>query len=163
VRPGAAEADKLAALARITSQAHGRIIHFQRREVDRDVVVAKGRYAFAPIDGVYDNTSVHLFVGTPDRNEGSGGGSGDLAELLQMLGDRTGVPVIDQTEGPPPEGRLQWGHHRSSDLARYWAGPGRAEKLDRLLETVSKQTGLKFERARRKVPVWVVAEGPVAG
>ena len=37
-------------------------------------------------------------------------------------------------------------------------GPERMEKLTKLLDVVSKQTGLKLELARRKVPVWVIVE-----
>jgi hypothetical protein len=131
--------------------------------VDRDVVVATGKYHFTPIDGAYNRSSVHLFVGTLDPDEGSGGGSGDLPEFLRMIGDRTGVPVIDKTDGPPPTERISWGHHRTSYLTREPAGPARDTKLAKLLDTVSKQTGLRFERARRKVPVWVLTEGPAAG
>jgi hypothetical protein len=163
IRPDAPESEKLVALGRIASEAHGRLLHFQSREVERDVIVATGRFEVRPLDGAADKGSVHLFVGKPDSNSGGGGGSGDLPSFLQTLGTRVGVAVIDQTQAPPPMERISWRHDPSAYLTRDPPGPAKDGKVTELLDTLSKQTGLKFERARRKVPVWVVSEGPVAG
>ena len=157
VRPDAEIGEKLKAMGAIVKQAHGRTVRFEKRELPREVIVAGGRWNFQPLKGTYNEKWVHLFVGEQDRTEGAGGGSGDLAEFLQMLGDRVGSSVVDEVEGERP-GMIAWGHHHSSRLSRDAAGPERLEKLMKLLDTVSKQTGLTLEPARRNVPVWVLVE-----
>ena len=162
VRPDASEAEKLVALGRIASEAHDRLLRFESRDVERDVIVATGRFNFSPLDGAADKSSVHLFVGQPNPDGGGGGGSGDFTKFLETLGTRVGVTVIDQTQVPPPTERISWRHEASAYLTRETPGPAKDAKLTELLGTVSKQTGVEFERARRKVPVWVVSEGPAA-
>jgi len=163
VRPDAPESEKLVALGRIASEAHGRLLRFESREVERDVIVATGTFNLTPFDGAADKGSVHLFVGKPDADGGGGGGSGDFTKFLETLGTRVGLAVIDQTHSPPPIDRIFWRHDPSAYLSRESPGPAKDGKVTELLGTLSKQTGLKFERARRKVPVWVLSEGPAAG
>jgi len=163
VRPDAPESEKLVALGRIASEAHGRLLRFESREVERDVIVATGTFNLTPFDGAADKGSVHLFVGKPDADGGGGGGSGDFTKFLETLGTRVGLAVIDQTHGPPPIDRIFWRHDPSAYLSRESPGPAKDGKVTELLGTLSNQTGLKFERARRKVPVWVLSEGPAAG
>ena len=157
VRREADTGEKLAALARMVKQAHGRDVRFVKRDLPREVIVAGGTWKFTPLKGTYDEKQVHLFVDTQDEDEGAGGGSGDLAEFLRMLGDRVGSVVIDEVEGERPA-TFGWGHHRSSRLRGMNPGPERLEKLVKLLDVVSKQTGLTLEPARRNVPVWVLTE-----
>lgn len=163
VRPDAPESEKLVALGRIASEAHGRLLRFKSREVERDVIVATGTFNLTPFDGAADKGSVHLFVGKPDADGGGGGGSGDFTKFLETLGTRVGLAVIDQTHGPPPIDRIFWRHDPSAYLSRESPGPAKDGKVTELLGTLSNQTGLKFERARRKVPVWLLSEGPAAG
>ena len=157
VRPDADMGDKLLALSRVVKEAHGRTVRFEKRELAREVIVAGGRWDFRPLKGTYNDKAVHLFVDKQDDSGGAGGGSGDLPAFLRMLGDRVGSAVIDEVEGGRPD-MIQWGHHHSSRLTGEAAGPGRLEKLMKLLDAVSKQTGLTLEPARRNVPVWVLVE-----
>jgi hypothetical protein len=162
VRPDAPVEQKLAALTRIVKEASGRLVSFQKREIERDVVVAKGKYAFKPPAAAPNERAVVMYVGDYDRNSGGGGGSGDLPGFLKTLGTRVKVPVIDETEGSkPPE--FQWRHQSSAYLEREQPGPAKDRKLRVLLDNIENQTGLKFETARRMVPVWFVTEGPAAG
>jgi hypothetical protein len=157
VRKDADTAQKLQALAAIIKGQHGRTVRFERREVPREVIVASGTWNFQPLKGSYNEKWVHLFSDRQDKDEGSGGGSGDLAQFLQALGDRTGIRVVDEVQGDRPT-IISWGHHRSSRLTDLPAGPERQEKLMQLLDTVSKQTGLKLQPAMRNTPVWVMTE-----
>jgi uncharacterized protein (TIGR03435 family) len=157
VRPEADTARKLQALAGVIKEIHGRTVHFDQRELPREVIVASGTWNFQPLKGTYDERRIHLFADKQDKDEGSGGGSGDLARFLQMLGDRVGSRVVDEVQGERPK-MLSWGHHSSSRLHNLPAGPDRLEKLMLLLDNVSKQTGLKLEPARRNVPVSVMTE-----
>jgi hypothetical protein len=157
VRPGADTGGELAELARLVKQAHGIDVRFERRELEREVIVAGGTWKFTPLEGTYNEKWVHLFAGKQDKSEGSGGGSGNLDEFLKMLGSRVGSRIVDEVKGPRPE-MITWGHHASSRLYNMPPGPERLEKLTQLLDAVSKQTGLTLETARRKVPVWVLFE-----
>lgn len=158
VRPGADTGEKLAALARMVKQVHGRDVRFVKRELPREVIVAGGTWKFTPLQGTYNDKWVHLFADEQDEEEGAGGGSGDLTAFLKMLGDRVGSKVVDEVEGERPT-MFTWGHHQSSRLHNMKPGPERLEKLMKLLDVVSKQTGLTLEPARRNVPVWVLLEG----
>ena len=124
--------------------------------------MAKGQYVFKPPAEAPGERSVVMYAGEFDRNSGGGGGSGGLPEFLKTLGTRVKVPVIDETEGPKPA-QFSWRHQSSAYLEREQPGPEKDRKLRVLLDNVGKQTGLKFETARRKVPVWFVTEGPAAG
>ena len=157
VRTDAPIEQKLDALARLVKEVHGRNVRFEKRELPREVIVAGGTWKFTPLGGTYNDKWVHLFAGKQDDSEGSGGGSGDLTEFLQMLGSRVGSPVVDEVAGDRPR-MFTWGHHNSSRLHNLPVGPERLEKLASLLDVVSKQTGLTLELARRKVPVWVLIE-----
>jgi hypothetical protein len=157
VRKDADTAQKLQALAAIIKAQHGRTVRFEKRGLPREVIVAGGTWNFTPLKGTYNEKWVHLFSDKQDADEGSGGGSGDLTEFLQALGDRTGSRVVDETRGERPT-MINWGHHRSSRLTNVAPGPERVEKLKLLLDNVSKQTGLKLEPARRNTPVWVMTE-----
>jgi len=157
VRRDADTAKKLQVLAAVVKGQHGRTVRFERREVPREVIVASGTWNFQPLKGTYNEKWVHLFADQQDKDEGSGGGSGDLTQFLQALGDRTGSRVVDETKGERPK-MINWGHHRSSRLSSLPAGPERLEKLKLLLDNVSKQTGLKLEPAKRNTPVWVMTE-----
>lgn len=163
VRPEAPTEQKLAALSRVIKEGTGRLVTFEKRPVERDVIVAKGRFALKPLPGARNDRSVYLYVDPFKPDDGGGGGGGDLPGFLKTLGTRVKQQVIDETEGPPPPEQFSWLHQRSSYLHREQPGPERDAKLRALLENVTKQTGLKFENARRKVPVWFVTEGPAAG
>jgi hypothetical protein len=162
VRPQATREQKLAALSRVIKEASGRLVTFEKRDVERDVIVAKGRFAFKPLPEPAGGRSVVMYIDPFKPNDGGGGGSGDLARFLATLGTRVRNRVIDETDGPLPA-NFQWEHQQSSYLSRDPAGPERDAKLRALLDNVSKQTGLTFETARRKVPVWFLTEGPAAG
>ena len=149
--------EKLVALARVVKQATGRDVRFEKRDLPREVIVAGGTWEFKPLQGTYNDKWVHLFSDKQDDNEGSGGGSGDLEEFLKMLGDRTGNRVVDEVKGERPK-TLSWGHHRSSRLHNLPPGRERTEQLNKLLDNVTKQTGLTLEPARRNTPVWVLIE-----
>jgi len=157
VRPGADAAAQLAELARLVKQAHGVDVRFEKRELEREVIVAGGTWKFTPLKGTYNEKYVHLFAGQQDKSEGAGGGSGNLDEFLKNLGSRVGSRIVDEVTGPRPQ-MITWGHHASSRLYNMPPGPERLEKLTQLLDVVSKQTGLTLETARRKVPVWVLFE-----
>jgi WD40 repeat protein len=157
LRQGTSKADQLTALEKILAEELKKSIHFTPREVERDVIVAAGRYQFHPLGGVQKERAVHLGTGSFPANQG-GGGSGSIRQMLDWLGDRIGRLVIDETE--PSNQMIQWRDHlaRTANDIGSDTAPGR-ELLKQLLDNVSKQTSLTFRQERRKVKVWSVSEG----
>ena len=89
---------------------------------------------------------------------GGGGGTADsVSEFLQAIGNRVGMPVIDQTESSE-EIRIPYRHHRSAYLSRIEDPTEKAEKLILLLDNLSRQTNLQFTVTRWPVEIWFVTE-----
>jgi hypothetical protein len=149
---------KLGALEGLLETELGRKIRFERRPVNREVIVATGRFKFHPPVGTYENTSVHMYADEADPDEGSGGGTDDsLAEFLQTLGNRVKMPVIDRTE-PVGEIAIPYRHHRSSAVDRESNLQKRAHKLRLVLDHLTEQTELQFEVTTQPVEVWFVTQ-----
>ena len=106
---GPRESDLLKALEPILADERKRPIHFTRREVEREVIVAGGRYQFHPLGDRPDERAVHLGTESLPSEDGGGGGSGSLREMLDWLGDRAGRLVIDETESSNVA--VQWRDH----------------------------------------------------
>ncbi len=163
IRNSATREVKLRAFEELLTRELGRKIRFEKRTVERDVIVAKGALKFHPPVGTYENTSIHLYATETDPDEGSGGGTvKSMGEFLQMLGNRVNMPVVDQTA---PNGPIDipYRHHRSSRTATITDEQERARELKVLLEHLTAQTELKFEVRRQAVEVWFVTEGDGAG
>jgi hypothetical protein len=157
VDPNAETSAKLAVLCAIIKNAGGPGIRFVQKELSRNVIVASGEFVSHPLENIHHPNWIHLYVGTPDKDEGAGGGSGDLKEFLQMLGSRIDMPIDDQIGGDRPT-KLQWGHHSSTNhrqLAGLPEGKERDEKIDELLKLVTQQTEVQFKKELRMVSVWV--------
>ncbi|MHC4535368.1 MAG: M56 family metallopeptidase [Planctomycetota bacterium] len=116
VRDEAPREVKLKALEQLLADELGRSIRFEKRTVEREVIIATGKFKFHPPSGTYENSSVHLFCDQVDPDEGSGGGTAySVSDFLQRLGSRVKMPVIDKTESSE-QLRIPYRHHRSSLL-----------------------------------------------
>ena len=157
VRQGASKAGQLTALEKILADELKMPIHFTPRELEREVIVAAGRYQFHPLGDLPKERAVHLGTESLPSDSG-GGGSGSLRKMLDWLGDRVSRLVIDETDSSNE--MIQWRDHlaRAAHEMASDTESGR-ELLKRLLENVSKQTSLTFHQERRKVRVWWVS-GP---
>ena len=111
---GASKADQLKALETIVADGLKKSIHFTRREVEREVIVATGRYQFHPLGGLPNERAVHLGTESLPSEDGGGGGSGSLAKMLDWLGNRIGRLVIDETESSNE--RVQWRDHLARSM-----------------------------------------------
>jgi hypothetical protein len=161
VDPDAPLPAKLAAITGIIREAHGRLVRFERRQPEREVIVATGQFKFDPLPDLREPKLLHLFTGFIDPARG-GQQTGTSEEFFQTLETFAGQAVVDETTGARPK-ELTWVAQTSAYLADKPAGPGRQRSRQELLDNVAKQTGMKFQVTRRKVPVWVVVEGPAAG
>ena len=161
IDPDAPPAAKLAAVTGIIREAHGRLVRFELRQLEREVIVATGRFFLTPLPELREPKLLHLFTGFIDPARG-GQKTGTLDDFFQNLAGYAGQAVVDETTGARPK-ELTWVLQNSAYLANKPAGPGRERIRQELLDNVSKQTGLKLQVTRRKVPVWVAVEGPEAG
>jgi len=157
VRQGASKTDQLKALEKILAEELKQPIHFTPREIEQEVIVAQGRYQFHPLGDLPKERAVHLGTESLPSEDGGGGGSGSLREMLDWLGDRVSRLVVDETASSRET--VQWRDHLVGIMNEIASGTdsGR-ELLNRLLENVSKQTSLAFHRERRKVRLWMITE-----
>ena len=125
-------------------------LRIERRQVEREVVVARGRLALAPAVAAGGNK---IRIAAGEELGEVGHGSGQLKLFLERLGDLAGRPVIDETQSG--------GQHVSWTLDESASEPADdPAKVRELLVNVSRQTGLRLETARRPVTVYVLESEP---
>ncbi len=136
VRQSASEDQKLAALSKILKEQWGTTWEFQKKQVERDVIIATGR--FSPPAGELVQLSVEPRPQGPRV-------MGTVSSLLTKVGELTGRPMIDQSE--------------SSTAAAQWRpSPDPSippDQIDAVLKNLTDQTGLSFKQERRMIEVWV--------
>jgi len=156
VRDEAPQEEKLKALEQLVADEFGRSIRFEKRTVEQEIIVATGSFKFHPIPEAQQQNYVHLYV---DELSMSGGGTvHSVAELLQKIGNRGNIFVVDRTE-PSDENHIPYYLHRSSrDLRRMKSSPEKTEKLKMFLANVTKQTELQFEVSQQPVEIWLLTE-----
>jgi len=157
-RKGTSKKKLVRAFEKIVQYYTRQSIRFEQRHIERDVIVAKGKFRFTPLSGTYEDSWVHVFSDKLDPDEGGGGGSGSLDKFLRDLGD---IPlnqqVINETENSG-DIEVRYGWHYSGYIRKIAVGRKRMEKLQMLFDNLSRQTGLKFKQEQRKVSVWIVKE-----
>jgi hypothetical protein len=157
VRQRSDVAARLAPVERELSVILGREIVFERRRETRDVLVARGRFTFRPLDPPVvlerhsrRNDWVEIYDGTP-RLERAVGSIGGVTDLLADLGDARGVRVVSEVPVHPQP--VMWRNHA---VLAY--GAADRDRVDSILETVAEQTGVAFAWDKREVEVWVAKE-----
>jgi peroxiredoxin len=154
----ASEEQKLKALEEILAKEIGRDIRFEKRTVERQAIVTTGNFDYHRLPVVEDDRWIHMFSDDFTPDGGGGGGTADsVSEFLQAIGDRVGIPVIDQTESSE-EISIPYRHHRSAYLSRIEDPTEKAEKLNLLLDNISRQTELQFIIEPHPVEIWFVTE-----
>jgi beta-lactamase regulating signal transducer with metallopeptidase domain len=153
VRADSPRDEQLRSLGEIVYAETNRAIRFEKRTVEREVIVAKGRYEFkSHPSGNYPN-HVHLtWDGTLDRSEGQ---IRSLARLFGRLEQQLKVIIVDETE---PVENLE-GRYKSGDLFPINHDPEqRDERLRALLDNLAKTTSLQFKVEHRPAEIWFVTE-----
>jgi hypothetical protein len=160
VRDGSGPQERITALEQILRDQVNAPIYFQQRTVEREVIVARGSYRFHASDDVQpsDRRSVNIYADTADQTEGGGGGSGTFPRMLEWIGDRLNVPVVDETDSPAPV-RVSWRNHQSSYLGKLPDSPQKWATVDLVLAHLAQQTSLQFTRERRAIAVWFIQPG----
>ena len=158
IRDEVSQKIKLKALEQLIAEEFGRTIQFEKRTVERQVIVATGSFKFHPPSETYEHKSVHLYTDELDPDEGSGGGTADsINDFILRLGSLVDMPVVDHTESSKKI-KVPYRHHRTSYLRRIKDKAEKASKLEMLLANLTKQTELQFRIEKRPVEVWFVTE-----
>jgi hypothetical protein len=158
LRKGSPRELRVAALERIVQESTGRPIVFRRREVERDVIVARGTFRFQPLSGTYDESWIHVYADRLDPDERSGGGGGSLEKFIRYLGEvNFNQQVVDETQSDR-EIQVSYGWHKSGYVRLIADEKERAQKRQMVLDNVSRQTGLTFRIEHRMVCTWIVTE-----
>ncbi len=122
------------------------------REVKRDVVVARGRYRYAPLPGRSDN-AIEIYGTYLDTKGTGGGGSGKFPEFLRWVGEWIERPVVSEVEAPPKE-NVGWHYNRHSPFTE----EAKREDHDEVsvLKHLEEQTGFTFTREKKPIRVLFV-------
>lgn len=152
-REGAGREELLRAFEKILNEELNLRVRFVPDEVERDMFICSGTFDFHPLGGEYGNNQIHLFTEKPDPadNIQGGGGSGDLDSFLNYVG-RLGKQRIINADKAVVED-LIWRQHSSTTSVRL---KNELALFEMLLESVSRQTSLRFEKERQKERIWLV-------
>lgn len=160
VRKGAKVEEFIPAVEKLLRGDLGWGIRLRVEHLERDVLVATGQFASKPLSGrkEYDvefNADQRLSADTTFSAQGK------FDEFLTRMGEYVGTRVVNEVPNPPGK-VIRW--HYLSDLSTPkapGAGPAARESKpdpEGVLKSVSAQTGLTFERAKRKVRVISITE-----
>jgi len=150
LRKGATLEEYVPALERILRSEYKLPIRLSFKTEERDVIVAKGHYAFHPLQALADTGQVHVYHLEVDKTPGSaGGGTGTVPGFLETLAEILARPVVSEVE--PSDATVHYAVHRDSLRTAY---------VDDVLRNVSAQTGLVFEHQTRPVRVLVLEQAP---
>jgi len=159
VRNGAPKEQLLKASEKVLQDFTKRQIQFEKRQVERDVIVVRGKFRFESLTGTYDDNWIHVFSDKLDPDEGGGGGTCSLDSFLTQRLAETQLKqhVVNLTESSD-DIRVKYGCHTSAYLGKIALGPERDAKLDRLLANLARQTSLTFTKELRKVNIWYIVQ-----
>ena len=156
VRTKSSLADQLKALEEIVYAETNRAIRFEKRKVEREVIVAKGSYEFRPHPNGISPNHIHVTW------DGSLGGIphektvNSLAEFFRYVERDIKMKIVDETE-PMEKTTIQF--KTSKNLA--WMGDFddvKNKSLDGFLFNLSLTTSLRFTVENRPAEVWFVTE-----
>jgi len=119
------------------------------RQVEHDVVVARGRYRFAPLAGRSHN-SIEIYGKQLVESSEDGGGSGKFPEFLRSVGEWIDRPVVNEVETPPNE-NIGWRYNARFPSTEQERRQDRDEAS--VLRHVREQTGLTFAREKKPIRV----------
>jgi hypothetical protein len=156
VREGVPDEQLVRPLEAILQRAIRRRITLAIRRVERDVVVARGRYRPSPLPGHADG-EIEVYAREVGAGDHRGEGVGIFTSFLHWTAERIGRPIVNEVESPPKT--VTW--HYNGREASNQQTPRPAHDVALVLRHLHEQTGLTFAREKRVVPVLFV-ERPAA-
>jgi hypothetical protein len=163
VRPSASLEQKMDALEKILERELGRRIRFVHKDVEREVIVVRGRYEKRALEGHAATEPIHLIAGgTPEQATLRDHES--LARVLNRVAIRFNRPMILEAQGLD-QVSVDYQTWLSYDtwLARK-LDPNDPfpihgeEKFNPVLANLAKQTSLEFSREKRPFATWFITE-----
>jgi hypothetical protein len=153
VRTGIPITEQLAALEAFLQAELHRTIRFEKRTIEREVIVVRGRYesTLHPSDDHPD----YIPVTYDGRLRSKIQTANSLEEFLRSVETMIEIKIINEAE--PTE----------NTIIRFKMGPGttmlggrshKSELLKALVENLNKTTSLQFTVERRPAEVWCVTE-----
>ena len=147
VRDDSPRNEQLRSLEEIIYAETNRAIRFEERTIEREVIVASGRYEFEPHpSGNYPNY-IPLWNGRLHSSERT------VDSLAMLFGDierEIKMKIVDETE--PVE---------IATIRYKWVKPDpepTGDKISALLDYLSETTSLQFKVERRPAQIWFVTE-----
>jgi hypothetical protein len=125
------------------------------RRVEREVVIARGRYQPSALPGDADRV-IEVFAREPAKDEGRG--NSDFPHFLECTAEWLGRPIVDEVESPP-DARVRWRYNLREDPTKL---PRRDDRdVTLVLTRLHEQIGLTFTREKRPVQILSVERAPV--
>jgi hypothetical protein len=152
-RVGVPDEQMVVALESILQRTLRMRITMKFREVDRDVVVVRGRYHYSPLAGRSKNQVEIYAKQVIPGGGGAGGGSGKFPEFLKWVGDWIERPVVSEVEAPP-QGGIEWFYNARSPFTEQMRREDHDEA--QVLRHLQEQTGLTFTREKKSIRVLFV-------
>jgi hypothetical protein len=151
IRENASRETLLAALEPIIFKTTGRNIHFEKRTVEREVIVAQGR--------IKTDWETKIQIYAENSKGGYGQGSGDIQHFLGRVGEQLNIYIVNEAQTNLLNGDLyQWRFYNDADFSKM--GNRREELTDKVLKNLTTQTGLTFTREQRPMEIWFLTEQP---
>jgi hypothetical protein len=144
-REGVPDERMVRSLEPILERALRQRIKLTLREVERDVVVARGRYHFSPLPQRPENL-IEIY-GKELVDSKVGGGSGSLPMFLKWVSAGIERPIVNEVEAPPKE-QISWYDNMPIPFAN--------DDKPLVLFHLQQQTGLTFTREKRLIRVLFV-------
>lgn len=147
---------KMAGIAAAASTATGKKLRFESQSIERPAIVLSGAYEFKPLEGATASRGIQLFIDQQAAMMDSTAIS--LANLATQLTALTGAEFVVSASGAPPAVPVTL--YESLYTARSTGGGKlNEEQLNKLVDLISKQTGLEVKREPRKIEIWKLIEG----
>jgi len=145
---------RLAAVESIVSQATGHKLVIENRLAEIDVIVARGKWDFHPLEGLDETmrTGIQMYTDGLESKTMFAEIRSTPSSFLDSIRRFTGRETIDETEHQWPSPIAWYSHSSVQKAAR--SDAGRAT----LLANLQKQTSLTFTEEKRPMPVWFVRE-----
>jgi RNA polymerase sigma factor (sigma-70 family) len=149
VRAGASAKQVIPALEKVLREECRIAVKLTLREVDRKVIVVKGKYRAKPLK---DRAANHFEIyGAALVEDGTGGGGGgDFPEFLNWVGMYLDRQLVNEA-ADTPKARLYWHYNERSQGTDEDRKADRDERL--VLEHLREQMGLTFVEENRRVTV----------
>ena len=140
-------------LEAIIQRAIRQRITLDLRQVERDVVVARGRYHSSPLpDHAEDEIEIYARE-IAKEDDDRGGGAGVFPHFLRSMEKWIGRPIVNEVDLPPKK-NIAWHYNRRE------APTEKARRDDRegalVLKHLEEQTGLTFTREKRSIRILFV-------